>query len=901
MQCQSENHQLTSSQTMQLCASALNQLPDIVLLIQSDAKIFYANEAACQQLGYGYAELVQLQVFDIVPDLSAEQWSRQWQSLQQQNGILHLEYQTWSKQRLVVEVRLTYVTGVGLDYVCAIASPSPVSDPLISTSQSPSLSQSQPSSNSLIPNAYLLESVQLYRQILDAIPDMILCKGAESRILYGNKAFCDHHGLTAADLQGLIDAPHTQRDYAQQSAQDDSYVFQTGQSLLVEESAIRPDGEERLFSTIKSPIFDQAGAVIQTVGISRDITTQKEAERKLRQQEQFLRSVYDGSEHLMFVVNVVAADQFQMVGWNRATERATGLSSSAIAGKTSIEVFGEAEGRNIDRNYAKCVAAGEATTYEECRHLQGQDTWWFTTLNPLRDEDGRIVRLVGTTSDITERKRVEAIINQRATKLRKHNAILNLLTHQRALSEGNWEEAVQAITTATACTLRTERVSLWLYDQPQQPQVLHCVDLYQQSWNSHSQEAALSVVDFPSYFKALQQERILVAQDALTDPRLCEFVDCYLKPLGITAMLDSPIRVGGEVVGALCVEHVHSSRYWEPEDEAFARSIADLVALAIESRDRKRARAALQASEQQMRQQAEHLQQALDELHRTHAQMVQSEKMSSLGQLVAGVAHEINNPVNFIYGNITHAKEYIQDLVGLVDLYQRCYPASPPEIKDEIDVIDLDFLKTDLPKLLSSMKVGADRIQQIVTSLRTFSRMDEAEMKAVNIHEGIDSTLMILQNRTKAKPERREIKVNCHYGDLPLVECYAGQLNQVFMNLISNAIDALDDAMQQQPDFAAAITIYTQVVNNQAIIRICDNGTGIPAKVKQQIFNPFFTTKPIGKGTGMGLSISFQIITEKHGGTLTCNSQSDQGTEFIIAIPLHQPPASGAYSCSQFS
>ncbi len=733
MQCQSKKRQLTASQVMQLSALALDQLPDIVLLIQPDAKIFHANQAACQQLGYDYAELMQCQMFDIAPALPVEQWSRQWQSLQQQNGILHLAYQTRLKQRLAVEVRLTYVTGAGLDYACAIASPLPTSTPL-------------------------------------------------------------------------------------------------------------------------------------------------------------LRSVYDGSEHLIFVVDVVASDQFQLVDWNRATERVTGLTSREISGKTPIEVFGEAEGRNIQRNYAKCVATGAAITYEECRRLQGQETWWFTTLNPLRDEDGRIVRLVGTTSDITERKRVEAAINQRATKLRKHNAILNLLTHQRALSEGNWEEAVQAITTATACTLRTERVSLWLYDQPQQPQVLQCIDLYQQTCNCHSQADALTVADFPSYFKALQQERILVAQNALTDPRLCEFVDGYLKPLGITAMLDSPIRVGGNVVGVLCIEHVNSSRHWEPEDEAFARSIADLVALAIESRDRKRARAALQASEQQMRQQAEHLQQALDELHRTHAQMVQSEKMSSLGQLVAGVAHEINNPVNFIYGNITHAKEYIQDLVGLVDLYQQRYPSPPPEIEDEIDAIDLDFLKTDLPKLLSSMKVGADRIQQIVTSLRTFSRMDEAEMKAVNIHEGIDSTLMILHNRTKAKPERREIKVNRHYGNLPLVECYAGQLNQVFMNLISNAIDALDEVMQQQPDFAAAIDICTQSTTDRAIIRICDNGTGIPAEVKQQIFNPFFTTKPIGKGTGMGLSISFQIITEKHGGTLTCNSQPDQGTEFVITIPLKQRP-----------
>lgn len=291
------------------------------------------------------------------------------------------------------------------------------------------------------------------------------------------------------------------------------------------------------------------------------------------------------------------------------------------------------------------------------------------------------------------------------------------------------------------------------------------------------------------------------------------------------------------------------------------------------------------------------LKQALTELQRTQAQVIQSEKMSSLGQLVAGVAHEINNPVNFIHGNLIHVEEYTQDLLGFVDLYQQHYPNPEAEIQEEAEAIDLEFMQADLPKMLSSMKMGTDRIRQIVLSLRNFSRMDEAEIKPVDIHEGINSTLMILQHRLKARPERPEIQVVKEYGNLPLVECYAGQLNQVFMNILTNAIDALEDAnashsyqdVQSHPN---RITVRTRVTDSQWVqIAIADNGPGIPLEIQQRIFNPFFTTKPIGKGTGMGMSISYQIITEKHNGKLDCFSIPNQGTEFVIQIPVRQATA----------
>ncbi|MDP5337159.1 MAG: ATP-binding protein [Nodularia sp. (in: cyanobacteria)] len=282
--------------------------------------------------------------------------------------------------------------------------------------------------------------------------------------------------------------------------------------------------------------------------------------------------------------------------------------------------------------------------------------------------------------------------------------------------------------------------------------------------------------------------------------------------------------------------------------------------------------------EQRVEERTQELQKILQDLKETQGQLIQTEKMSSLGEMVAGIAHEVNNPVNFIYGNIQHANDYIQDLLSLIYLYQQEYPKPTFTIAEKTAEIDLNFLIKDLSSLLSSMKMGAKRIREIVLSLRNFSRLDEAPMKEVNIHEGIDNTLLILNHRIND-----QITIIKNYRLLPLIECYPAQLNQVFMNILSNAIDVL---MEQKNQTDKQINIDTFKLDlNYIQVRIKDNGSGIPPEILHKLFNPFFTTKPVGKGTGLGLSICYQII-DKHKGKIEVISELQQGTEFIIKLPI---------------
>ncbi len=335
-----------------------------------------------------------------------------------------------------------------------------------------------------------------------------------------------------------------------------------------------------------------------------------------------------------------------------------------------------------------------------------------------------------------------------------------------------------------------------------------------------------------------------------------------------------------------------------------AGNVIKLFGTLQEITERKLAEDALRLSEGQLREKAAQLEVTLGELRSTQTQLIQTEKMSSLGQLVAGVAHEINNPINFIYGNVLHTSEYSSDLLRLIELYQQSYPNPTPEIVAETEDIDLSFIQEDLPKMLQSMQVGVDRVRNIVLSLRNFSRLDEADMKPVDIHSGIDSTLLILQHRLKKDALGHGIEVVKEYGELPKVSCYASGLNQVFMNVLSNAIDAVELGVEidektarlenpLSPIFEPKIVIRTEVCDRNFVrISIANNGPGMTEEVRSRVFDPFFTTKAVGKGTGLGLSISYQIVVEKHGGKLMCISSPNQGAEFAIEIPV-QPKNTG--------
>ncbi|MDZ8030957.1 GAF domain-containing protein [Nostoc sp. DedSLP04] len=347
-----------------------------------------------------------------------------------------------------------------------------------------------------------------------------------------------------------------------------------------------------------------------------------------------------------------------------------------------------------------------------------------------------------------------------------------------------------------------------------------------------------------------------------------------------------PIREGEKLWGLLVAYQNSQPRYWKEEEINLLAQVGVQLGIAIQQAE---------LLEQTKRQTLE-LTQTLQELKQTQTRLIQGEKMAGLGQLLAGVAHEINNPISFIFGNLIHLSEYTQELLKVVNLYRQ-HSSILPTIQEQINKSDLDFIIEDLPKTLESMKVGTERICDIVLSLRNFSRTDEAELKPVDIHEGLDSTLLILGHRLKNNNDRPAIEIVKQYDSLPLLECYPAQLNQVFMNLLSNSVDALEEKfntiqqrylklLQTCPRIPLTIWINTQLINNQVVIRIADNGLGIPEEVRSHIFDPFFTTKAPGKGTGLGLSISHQIVVEKHHGQMKCSSKPGEGTEFLIEIPI---------------
>lgn len=373
---------------------------------------------------------------------------------------------------------------------------------------------------------------------------------------------------------------------------------------------------------------------------------------------------------------------------------------------------------------------------------------------------------------------------------------------------------------------------------------------------------------------------ILVLQDGTKETSFIN--DPYMRNQQPRSILCAPIHNQGKMVGILYLENNLVTGAFTSDRMEVLNIITTQAAISLQNAELyDQLEQKVKARTLQIQETNENLLETLSELKQTQTQLIQTEKMSSLGQMVAGFAHEINNPINFIHGNLKHADDYFQDVLGLLACYQRHYSEPVSGVLDYLEEIDLDYIIEDLPKLFSSMRMGTNRIREIVLSLRNFSRLDEAMSKEVDIHEGLESTLLLLNHRLKSG-----ITIVKQYGEIPQVTCYAAPLNQVFMNLLSNAIDALKDHPNASSDWQPTISISTESTKSMIVIQIADNGSGIPEKVRGKIFDPFFTTKPIGSGTGLGLSISYQIIVEKHKGTISCQSELGQGTIFTIELPI---------------
>jgi PAS domain S-box-containing protein len=777
---------------------------------------------------------------------------------------------------------------------------------------------------------------QTLRSIIDNAPIWVWMTNPSGRMLLVNKTFCEDVAIPEARF--LISSHYADVLGVEASANcmaSDVKAWSQDTPSYDEEVLQFADGKKHYLETIKTQVKDSYGNSIGLVGLGLDVTQQKEAQRKLQdsearfrklaKQEALLNQLASNIRQSLDFDTILATTVQQIRDllqldrclfiwyfpdpspiWN-VTSEAKNADLPSLLGIYPID-----KTASIAERISKLeiISIDDVETLTDPAEREAFRSLGFNSLLdiPIQTPSGQIgAILCGACSGVRlwrdeEVELLMAVGNQLVIALNQAELYeKSRLATAEAKAAVMQQQLLNQLASQIRASLDLDTILATTVHQIRELlQVDRCLfiwylpDASPPAWDVVYEAKNDELLSLLGYFPAditgaLPQKianlEIYQIDDVTTfsDPVEREF---FLQA-GYKSVLDLPIKSAGGLTGVVACISCREVRRWTRDEVELIGAIGDQLAIAISQSElyTQSVDSARIAQEQ-----TKQLEVALCELQQTQTQLIQAEKMSSLGQMVAGIAHEINNPVSFIFGNLTYTEEYTASIMKLLQIYREEFPEPPQTIRDEIDALELDFILDDLPKMLSSMKVGATRIRDIVRSLRNFSRLDESDMKNVNIHEGIDSTLMILEHRLNSQAvsvggteyHRPAIQVVKEYGQLPLVECYAGQLNQVFMNIIANAIDVLEDHVQTP----GIIRIRTRVEDKFVAIAIADNGAGIIDRVLQRIFDPFFTTKPIGSGTGMGLAISHSIIVEKHKGDIKCISAVGKGTEFTIKIPI---------------
>jgi two-component system NtrC family sensor kinase len=798
----------------------------------------------------------------------------------------------------------------------------------------------------------IAESEAKFRRLVENASDLVYTVDADLCFTYLSPQFTEIWGYPVEDFIHQSFLPLLYPDDLPIANEALQALFATGeQQTDTELRALHKDGTSFWISCTNTLIKNDQGEVIGIQGIARDISDRKLAEAAIAESEAKFRRLVENSNDLIYVIDAdycftYISPQFTEM-WGHPVEAFMHQSFAPLIHPDDMPIA-------ID-SIQTMFATGKRQTDIELRTFRKDGTcFWIVCTNlPIKNDQGQVIGWQGTARDISDRKLAETAIAESEAKFRRlvedANDFIyiidaeNRFTYLSPQFTKIWGYPVEEFINRSFAPLahpddlpRVIASVQELFETGERQEILEFRTLHQDgTWiwvtcsNTPIKNDQGQVIGFQGISRDITdrkifeeaQARLITILDATSDfvgMANMQGEQLYMNPAG-RRMVEMPedLEIQGRPLDTQHPDWAKSivledgiptairDGVWQGESGLRAYSGREFpvsqVIIAHKGLDGKpeylstiiRDITAQKQTETALKQKAEELEQTLEELQRTQLQMIQSEKMSSLGQLVAGVAHEINNPVNFIHGNIAPLAEYTQNLIDLVELYQTTYPSPSADIEATIEDIDLEFLMEDSPRILTSMKVGTERIRQIVGSLKNFSRLDEAERKEADIHEGLDSTLLILENRIKATSERPAIQIERDYGDLPLIHCYPGQLNQVFMNILANALDAMEERDHDRPleeikQRPSAIRIQTRRVGtDQVTISIADNGPGIPEKTRQRIFDPFFTTKVVGKGTGIGMSISHQIITEKHGGHIQCRSELGQGAEFIIQIPQY--------------